>query len=131
MSPGKCEINPGEGCSYAVVTHVSGTSEGCRSAQWLSHVQIFVAPWTVAHQAPLSVRFPRREYWAGLPLPSPDLLDPGIKAAPLASPALAGELEPQSALVSGPPHSGKGSRNDSNTGKVCALFLLDFHEPLC
>ena len=28
-------------------------------------------PWTVAHQAPLSMRFPRQEYWSGLPLPSP------------------------------------------------------------
>ena len=30
----------------------------------------FVTPWTVAHQAPLSMGFPRREYWRGLPFPS-------------------------------------------------------------
>ena len=37
-------------------------------------------PWTVAHQAPLSVRFPRQEYWSGLPFPPPtDLPDPGIE----------------------------------------------------
>ena len=37
-------------------------------------------PWTVAHQAPLSMGFPRQEYWSGLPFPSPgDLPDPGIK----------------------------------------------------
>ena len=37
-------------------------------------------PWTVAHQAPLSVGFSRQEYWSGLPFPSPgDLPDPGIK----------------------------------------------------
>ena len=37
-------------------------------------------PWTVAHQAPLSMGFSRQEYWSGLPFPSPgDLLDPGIK----------------------------------------------------
>ena len=43
-------------------------------------------PWTVAHQAPLSMRFSRREYWSGLPFPSPgDLPDPGIKPG---SPAL-------------------------------------------
>ena len=37
-------------------------------------------PWTVAHQAPLSMGSPRQEYWSGLPLPSPrDLPNPGIK----------------------------------------------------
>ena len=37
-------------------------------------------PWTVAHQAPLSMGFPRQEYWSGLPFPSPgDLPNPGIK----------------------------------------------------
>ena len=36
-------------------------------------------PWTVAHQAPLSMGFSRQEYWSGLPFPSPgDILDPGI-----------------------------------------------------
>ena len=45
-------------------------------------------PWTVAHQASLSVGFPRQEYWSGLPVPSPgDLPDSGIKPG---SPALAG-----------------------------------------
>ena len=31
----------------------------------------FVTPWTVAHQAPLSMRFSRQEYWSGVPFPSP------------------------------------------------------------
>ena len=45
-----------------------------------------VTPWTVARQPPLSVAFPRQEYWSGLPFPSPGYLpDPGIKPA---SPAL-------------------------------------------
>ena len=36
--------------------------------------------WAVAHQAPLSIRFSRKEYWSGLPFPSlEDLLDPGIE----------------------------------------------------
>ena len=40
----------------------------------------FAAPWIVAHQAPLSMAFPRQEYYSGLPFPSPgDLPDPGIK----------------------------------------------------
>ena len=48
-------------------------------------------PWTVAHQAPLSMEFSGQEYWSGLPFPSPgDLPNPGIVPAPLASPALAG-----------------------------------------
>ena len=34
-------------------------------------VQLFATPWTAAHQAPLSMGFPRQEYWSGLPLPPP------------------------------------------------------------
>ena len=57
-------------------------------ARVLCHVQLFVTPWTVAHQAPLSRESPKQEYWSGLPFPSPgDLPDPGIKPT---SPALAG-----------------------------------------
>ena len=56
-----------------------------------SRVQLFVAPWTVACQAPLSMVFSKQEYWGGLPFPtSGDLPDPGIEPAPLASPASAG-----------------------------------------
>ena len=52
-----------------------------------------VTPWTVAHQAPLSMGFSRQEYWSGLPcLPLGDLPDPGIKPASLSSPALAGRF---------------------------------------
>ena len=51
----------------------------------LSRVQLFVTPWTVAHQAPLSMGFSRQEYWSGLPFPSPDdLPDPGIEPMSLA-----------------------------------------------
>ena len=52
----------------------------------LSHVRLFATPWTIAYQAPLSMGFSRREYWSGLPFPSPgDLPDPGTKPE---SPAL-------------------------------------------
>ena len=52
----------------------------------LCHVWLFVTPWTVACQAPLSLGFSRQEYWSGLPFPSlGDLPDPGIKPG---SPAL-------------------------------------------
>ena len=53
-------------------------------------------PWTVLRQAPLSMGFPRQEYWSGLPFPPPeDLPDPGIKPA---SSALQGDSLPLSYL---------------------------------
>ena len=56
----------------------------------LSHVQLFVIPWTVARQAPLSMGFCRQEYWIWLSFPSPeDLPNPGIEPR---SPALAGRF---------------------------------------
>ena len=59
-------------------------------AQSLSPVWLFVTPWAVARQAPLSMGFPRQQYWSGLPFPSPgDLPDPGIKPG---YPALAGRF---------------------------------------
>ena len=53
----------------------------------LSCVWLFATPWTVAHQAPLSMGFPRQGYWSGLPFPSPgNIPDPGIEPISLASP---------------------------------------------
>ena len=50
-----------------------------------------VIPWTVAHQASLSMGFSRQEYWSGLLFPSAgDLLDPWIEPVSLAPPALTG-----------------------------------------
>ena len=64
-------------------------------AQSLSYVRLFVTPWTAAYQAPLSMGFPRQEYWNRLPFPSPeDLPDPGIKPTHFVSPALAGRFFP-------------------------------------
>ena len=52
-----------------------------------------VTPWTLARQAPLSMRFSRQEYWSGLLCPPPGTLpNPGIKPASLLSPVLAGGL---------------------------------------
>ena len=42
----------------------------------LNHVRLFAIPWTVAHQSSLSMRFPRQEYWSGLPCPPPGDLPP-------------------------------------------------------
>ena len=56
-----------------------------------SRVQLFVTPWTVAHQVPLSMGFSRQEYWSGLPFPTPvDLPNSGIEPASPVSPPLAG-----------------------------------------
>ena len=52
----------------------------CVHVCMLSHVQLFVMPWSVPHQAPLSMGFSWQEYWSGLPFPSPgDLPDLGIE----------------------------------------------------
>ena len=50
-------------------------------------------PWTVAHQALLSMGFSRQKYWSELPFPIPgDLPNPGIQSVSLVSPALAGRF---------------------------------------
>ena len=55
-----------------------------------SRVQLFVTPWSVAHQAPLSMGLPRQEYWSGLPFPPPGHLPyPGVDPM---SPELAGRF---------------------------------------
>ena len=61
-------------------------------------LRLFVTPWTVARQAPLSVGFSRQEYWSGLPFPPPgDLPDPGIEPV---SPALAGRFSTTECVLS-------------------------------
>ena len=58
----------------------------------LSRIQLFATPWTVTHQAPLSMEFSRQEYWHGLSFTSPgDLPNPGIEPG---SPALQGDSFP-------------------------------------
>ena len=60
------------------VLHIRKGKE--RKFKLLSHVQLFMTPWTVAYQAPLSMGFFRQGYWSGLPFPSPgNLPDPGIE----------------------------------------------------
>ena len=51
----------------------------------------FATPQSIARQAPLSMGFPRQEYWSGLPFPpAEDLPDPGIELTSPASPVLLG-----------------------------------------
>ena len=53
-------------------------------------VQLFLTPWTVACQAPLSMGFSKQDYWNGLPFPLPeDLPDPLIEPTSLVSPEFA------------------------------------------
>ena len=60
----------------------------CVCVYVVSCVRLFVTPWIIAYQVPLSMGFPKQEYWSGLPFPLlRDLPDPGIQLWSLASPA--------------------------------------------
>ena len=61
----------------------------CSACSGASVTSDSAIPWTVAHQAPLSMGFFRQEYWSGLPFPPPgDLPNPGIEPESPMSPAL-------------------------------------------
>ena len=63
----------------------------CAVLSCFSRVPLFATPWTVVHQAPLSMGLSRQEYWSGLPFPPPgDLPDSGTELMSLTSSALAG-----------------------------------------
>ena len=85
------------GASKCGHTHPFLTSCVVLCSESVSHpVLLFVTPWTVAPQAPLSKEFSRQEYWSGLPFLSPGgLPNPGIKPE---SPALQAD-----SLQSAPP----------------------------
>ena len=69
-----CTCAPSGGRSSVVLlSFVLNVSHGIVVViQSLSHVQLFVIPWTVAHQAPLSMGFSRQGYWSGQPFHSPE-----------------------------------------------------------
>ena len=78
VSPRRDEAYPSNEHACCVLSHFSS-------------VQPFVTSWTVVLQAPLSMGFPRQEYWSGLPCPPPgDLPDSEIAPMSLKSSALAG-----------------------------------------
>ena len=80
----------GEKISLNTLSFGNPVPLACMHAQTLSRIWLFATPWTVAHQAPLSMGFPRQKYWSGLPCLLPGYLsNPGIEPA---SPALAGRL---------------------------------------
>ena len=61
----------------------------CVCVHALSHVHLFVTPWTAAHQASLSMEVFRQEYLSGLPCPPPGgLPNPGIEPMSPAAPIL-------------------------------------------
>ena len=101
----------GESMAPALSQHVCLMSH-------FSRVQLFVTPWTVPRQAPLSMVFSRQEYWSWLPCPSPgDLPDPRVEPASHSSPASAGRFFTTSAIwrpqVAGP---GQAAKAGSVTG---------------
>ena len=48
---------------------VAGSVCVCVCVCVLTHIWLFVSPWTIIHQAPLTMGFPRQESWRGLPFP--------------------------------------------------------------
>ena len=95
MVPGWLTIEAGFECvsvgSFLLHLSVCLNQVLCVCAQSLSCVRVFSTSWRVARQAPVSMRFPRQEYWSGLPFPSPgNLPNPGMDPTSLASPSLAG-----------------------------------------
>ena len=87
----------------------------CVRVQLLSHVQLFVTPWIVAHQALLSMGFSRQEDWSGLSFPSPgDLPDPGIEPR---SPASQGDSLPSE--PAGKPEIGTKVSEDHDLSQRC------------
>ena len=93
-------------CSFWKFKSQSFHSLWKRKCQSLSHVRLFGTPWTVAHQAPLSMEFSRQEYWNELPFPSPeDPPDPGI--------------EPRCPALQADSLSSKPPRNTPQKSKIC------------
>ena len=76
-------LNPGlRHCRWILyhLSHQGNPSFTLSEVKLLSHVRLFVTPWTVACQTPLFMGFSRQKYWSGLPFPSPgDLPDPRIE----------------------------------------------------
>ena len=82
----------------------------------LSRVQLFMTPWTVAHQAPLCMEIFRQGYWSGLLFPSPgDLPNPGIEPG---IPSLWAD-----SLLSEPPLEAQ-SESEIESRSVVSSFLL-------
>ena len=83
----------GRGRTTLVSSYFHPQSTHAHMLSCLSHIRLFVTPWTVVHQSFLSIGFSRQEYWSGLPFPFlGDLPNPRTKPVSLTSPALAGSF---------------------------------------
>ena len=86
-----------------------------------SCVRLFATPWTVAHQASLSMKFSRQEYWKGLPFSSPgDLPNPRTEPR---SPT----LQADSLLSETPRKLGTSVKDKLDTWSYCTSQQLSFH----
>ena len=56
---------------YAIKLKINIIKQEIGIDTYALRIQLFVTPWTIVHQAPLSMGFPKQEYWSGLPFPSP------------------------------------------------------------
>ena len=84
---------------------------------------VFVTQWTVAHQAPLSMGFPRQEYWSELPFPTPaDLPDPRIEHSSLSSCLLHWQADSLPLAPPGKPHSRQSPWRERAKGKVLCVL---------
>ena len=63
--------NAGTDLVKSTILRDRGKKRKRKKVKLLSRVRLSGAPWTAAHQAPLSMGFPSQEYWSGLPFPSP------------------------------------------------------------
>ena len=86
---------------------VNGFTFACMHAKLVNRIRLFVTPWTVVCQTPLSIEFSRQEYWSKLSCPLlGDLPNSGIKLMILKSPALAGRLFTASTTWEAPKYTG-------------------------
>ena len=76
-SPSSFLLSQRKFCFYVFWFSLLPLEKDCLLSRF-SYVQLFVTPWTVACQAPLSMAFSRQEYWSGLPCPPPGDL-PNLK----------------------------------------------------
>ena len=108
----------------------------------LSRVQLFVTPWTVTYQAPLSMGFSRQQYWSGLPFPSPrDFSDPGTEPGSSALQADTLPSEPPEKSTDkvhtftsdqqGKPFGGKEWQSVRTLGKECYVWTARSKLSIC
>ena len=94
-------------------------------------MRLFVTPWTVAHQSPLSVEFGRQAYWSGLPFPSlGELSDPGIESASPVWPTNSLPLSHLGSLFTSGKKKIRTHQDASDSENLCNSFLyLEYFPP--